>query len=370
MPEETLFTALLAVALGVVFNFISGFQDPASSIATSIATRALNIPAALSLLAVMNFFGAIVSHKVAYTVATGVASPNLVTPDVVAATLLAALVWNVFIWYHGIPSSASHALISALFGASMAKASMAGAGYGGMNWPELAKILTALFTSPVFGFIAGFFIFRLSVRLIYIFFTVVSTQRLNRLFARAQPVSAALMAFSNGSNDAQKTMGLMALALYHGGVLKEFIVPWWITLAGAAAISLGALAGGYRIIKTITKRLAEMQPIHGFSAEIGSAGVVLGASFIGMPVSTTHVTISSVVGVGASKKVGRAPRKVVRTILYAWAATIPASVTMAGVFYWLISRMGGYFFFSFSAFVLAAAFALRIKLRACKGAGF
>ena len=358
MPEETVVVAM-AVLLSLVFNFVSGFQDPASSIATPIATRALTIPAAVFLLATMNFAGALVSHKVAYTVATGVASPEFVGPALIAAAMTAAIGWTLLVWSYAIPSSSSHALISGLFGAALMKASMDGVGYGSFNWVMLGKIVAALFISPVFGFVAGFMVFRLVTRAASAMFDVVSTQRCNRFFARIQPVSAALMSFSNGSNDAQKTMGLITLALFHGGVIDRFSVPVWVTLACAAAMSLGALAGGLRIIKTIAKKITDIKPIHGFSAEAGSAGVVIMASLAGMPISTTHVAISSVTGVGSSKTTGGVQRKVVLSIIYAWVTTIPASMALAAAAYWVMAKVGALSFCALFLLGLAAVWLFR-----------
>lgn len=357
MPEQAADVVLIAVVLSVAFNFISGFQDPVSSIATSIATRALSPPAALSLLAVMSFLGALISHEVAFTVATGVAEPGLLDPTVITAAVAAATGWSLLVWYHEIPSSSSHALISGLFGAAAMKALMTG--QGGINWATLGKIATALFTSPVFGFIAGFLIFRLLIRFAQAFFENTPIPTLNRFFARLQPVSAALMSFSNGSNDAQKTMGLIALALYQGGMTEEFEVPLWVTLSCAGAMSLGALMGGIKVIKTVATRITEMRPVHGFCAEAGSAGVVLGASLLGMPVSTTHVAISSVVGVGWSRSVRSVQRKVALTILYTWAATIPSSILAAAAFYWIMAKTGALFFFAALAFCGMAVAAFR-----------
>lgn len=337
MPDPSAAALIVAVALCVAFNFVNGFHDAANTIATSIATRALTVPAALVLAGVMNFLGALVSHKVAFTMATGVIAPEYIDAQVVTAACFAAVAWNLATWWKGVPSSSSHALVAGLLGAGLARAWRGAPGGEVINWTPLVEIVTALFTSPLMGFIAGFILFKLIVRMVYAFYPGASTRRPNRMFARLQPVSAALMSFAHGSNDAQKTMGLIALLLYHHGVTDGFYIPFWVTALCAVSISLGTMAGGYRIIKTVAKKITDLQPVHGFCAEIGSASVMFGASALGMPVSTTHVAVSSVVGVGASKTTGRAPRGTIVSMINAWLVTIPVTMAVAGVVYFVFS---------------------------------
>ncbi len=337
MPDQSLVILVVAITLSIGFNFLIGFHDAASTIATSIGSRALTIPAALSLAAVFNFFGALVSHKVAYTMATGVVAPSVLDNNVIIAAMLSAIAWNLVTWYFAAPSSSSHALISALFGAALMKSFLGDGGLEYFNWPSLFKIVAALFTSPIFGLFAGYFFFKLVVRLTALVFPKVSTHKPNRLFARLQIVSAAFMSFSHGLNDAQKTMGIVALALFQGGRIDQFVIPLWVTILCALSISAGTLVGGLRIIKTVAKKITSLQPVHGLCAELGSASVILGASLLGMPVSTTHIATSSVIGVASAKSVGNVSRGVIVGILSAWLITIPVTLACAGVAYWIIS---------------------------------
>ncbi len=340
MPEHTLVVLALVVLLSVVFNFINGFNDAANTIATSIATRALTVPAALALAALFNFAGALISHKVAYTLATGVADPVYMDTGVITAAVSTAIAWNLTTWKYGVPSSSSHALVSALFGAVFVKALINGAGVDVFRWSMLIKIIVALFTSPIFGFAAGYVLFRLLAGTARGLFSGMAVQRGNRFFARMQVLSAGMMSFAHGSNDAQKTMGLIALALYQAGATERFHVPLWVTVICAVSISAGTMVGGMRIIKTVAKKITDLQPVHGFSAESGAAAVMFAATFLGMPVSTTHVTVSSVVGVGASKTFGKSPGAVVGSILNAWALTIPVTAAVAGVAYLIVIKTG------------------------------
>jgi len=334
MPEPALASLALVMALGLAFNFMNGFNDAANTVATTIGARALTLPAALALAAFFNFLGAFASHKVAYTVATGVLDPGYINSGLINAALAASIVWSLATWSMGIPSSSSHALISALAGAGLAKAANETGALDAFNPASLGGVIMGLFTSPFLGFLAGFMLFKLFTRLVSLF-SGMTLLRANRRFARLQVFSAAAMSFSHGANDAQKTMGLMALALFQGGVIEAFVIPWWITFLSAAAISAGTLWGGVRIIKTVAKRITELQPVHGFSAEAGGAMVVLGASAMGMPVSTTHVVISSVVGVGFSKSVYRTPRDTLLAIINTWLLTIPSVMALSAGFYFI-----------------------------------
>ncbi|MBI5816348.1 MAG: inorganic phosphate transporter [Nitrospinae bacterium] len=331
-PAFALLTAVVVLAL--IFDFINGFHDTASTIATSIATRALNAKGALILSAAFNFAGAFWSHKVAGTIATGVAAPSFMDLKVIISALAAAIVWNLVTWYFAAPSSSSHALIAALFGAAAMKGFVSGAGLAQLNWPMLLNIAAALFTSPLLGFIVAFTMFKLMTALARL--AGAWPNRVNRGLARWQVVSAALISFSHGGNDAQKAMGMISLALFESGYASDIAVPLWVTASCACAISLGVMAGGWRIINTVANKITTLQPAHGFCAEISSAGVVLAASYIGMPVSTTHVAVSAVVGVGASKASGRMHRGVLLSVAYAWITTIPASAAIAGGLYFAL----------------------------------
>jgi len=340
MPEHAIVVLGLVVLLSVVFNLVNGFNDAANTIATSIATRALTVPAALALAALFNFAGALISHKVAYTLATGIADTEYMDLGVITAAVSTAIAWNLTTWKYGVPSSSSHALVSALFGAALVKVVINGAGIDVFKWGMLVKIIVALFTSPLFGFAAGYILFRLIAGTAVGLFPGMAIQRGNRFFARIQVLSAGMMSFAHGSNDAQKTMGLIALALYQADAIERFHVPLWVTVICAVSISAGTMVGGMRIIKTVAKKITDLQPIHGFSAESGSALVMFVATYFGMPVSTTHVAISSVVGVGASKTFGKTPGAVVGYILNAWALTIPVTAAAAGVAYLIVIKTG------------------------------
>jgi len=338
MHDPALLALAVTVALALVFDFINGFHDTANTIATSIATRALTMRAALVVSALFNFIGAFASHKVALTIATGIASPAFMDMRVIAAALSGAIAWNLITWFIAMPSSSSHALIAALFGAAAMKAALIGSGFSALNFGELLKIVLALLTSPLLGLAAAFVVFKLvalSARA-----AGAGTLRTNRVLARMQILSAALSSFSHGSNDAQKTMGIITVALYNAGYADSISVPTWVTISCAMAISLGVMTGGWRIMRTVARKITSLQPSHGFSAEVSSAAVILGASFAGMPVSTTHVAVSAVVGVGASKTSGRMSRGVVLSLAYAWITTIPASAAVAATAYLLFSSSG------------------------------
>ena len=330
MPDPWSAALTGAVALALAFNFVNGFHDPSNTVATSIATRALTLPAALMLGAVASFAGAFMSHKVAFTMASSVAAPDLVDAPLLAAACGAGIVWNLFTWRQGLPTSSTHSLVAALFGAAMAKGWLAG-GAGAVAWSGLAQILLALMVSPALGFVAAYALYLFAARLLS--GRGVATRTPNRMAARAQVFSAAAMSFANGANDAQKTMGLMALAMFHAGALPGYYVPLWVTAACALAVSLGMVAGGFRVIRTVAKKLTDLQPVQGLCAETASGAVTLLATFAGMPVSTTHVMVSSVVGVGAAKSYGRAPRVVILAILNAWLVTIPACAALGAALF-------------------------------------
>lgn len=333
MPDPWSASLILAVALALVFNFVNGFHDPSNTVATSIATRALTLPAALMLGAAASFAGAFVSHKVAFTMASSVAVADFVDAPLLASACAAGIAWNLVTWRQGLPTSSTHSLVAGLTGAALAKGWLAG-GPAPVEWGGLVTILLALVISPVLGFMAAYALFTLAARMMS--GRGVATRKPNRMAARAQVFSAAAMSFANGANDAQKTMGLMALAMFHAGALPEFYVPLWVTASCALAVSLGMVAGGFRVVRTVAKKLADLQPVQGLCAELSSGAVTLGATLAGLPVSTTHVMVSSVVGVGAVKSYGRAPRVVILSILNTWLVTIPACVLLGAGMYWAV----------------------------------
>ena len=333
MPEG--FTAILIAVLGlaVLFDYINGFHDTANAIATSVSTRALSPRLAIAMSATANFVGALTGTAVAHTIGAGLITEQAEGGVVVAAALLGAIVWNLLTWRLGIPSSSSHALIGGLLGASAAAVGFSAWQMGGI----LGKVILPLFGSPVAGFAIGFAL----MVLIFHLFQRAHPKTMNDRFRRLQVLSAAYMAFSHGSNDAQKTMGVMTLALVSAGVLTEFKVPLWVILLAASAISLGTAAGGWRIIRTMGSKVVKLDPVHGFAAETTAASVIFGASILGMPVSTTHVISSAILGVGSSDQFRAVHWGVARRIGIAWVLTLPASGLVAAVSYVILKPILG-----------------------------
>jgi len=307
------------VALAITFDFINGFHDTANAVATVISTRVMRPWVAITMAAVLNFAGAMSGTEVAKTVGSGIVGGS-VPLAAIAAALLGAIAWNLFTWYYGIPSSSSHALIGSLLGAGIASL-----GLGTVHWRVLQdKVLLPLVLSPVIGFVFALAI----MRLLMLAFASVSPSHAHPLFRRAQIVSAAFMAFSHGGNDAQKTMGIITLALVSAGLLPAFHVPVWVIALSALAMAAGTFAGGRKIIHTMGTRLAHLEPIHGFAAETAAAVVIQTASRWGFPLSTTHVISSSILGVGSARRMNAVRWDVVRTMVSAWLFTIPASAIL------------------------------------------
>lgn len=332
MPEVTLLMLVLVILAALAFDYINGFHDTANAIATCVSTRALTVKSAILMAAVLNFAGAMVSTKVATTIGKGIVDKDHVTQMVVLAGILGAIIWDIVTWYYGLPSSSSHAIIGGLMGAVMAHAGMAA-----LHWAGLKKIILALLISPVLGTLIGF----IFMVIIYWTFRNKAPSGLNRGFRRLQIVSAAVMAFAHGTADAQKSMGVITMALLSYGMIPSFDVPTWVKIACAVSMGIGTAAGGWRIIKTVGHDFVKLQPVHGFCVETASAGVILGASAIGMPVSTTHVITSTILGVGLSKRISAVNWTVAQRILIAWVLTIPASGIVAYACYLLMSPFLG-----------------------------
>jgi PiT family inorganic phosphate transporter len=333
MPEGFTLVLLVVLGLAVAFDYINGFHDTANAIATSVSTRALKPGWAIGMSAVANFFGALTGTAVARTVGSGLIDTQIESQTVIAAALIGAIVWNLLTWRLGIPSSSSHALIGGLLGAALVASGIESWQIEGI----VGKVLIPLFASPIIGFIIGLAL----MVVIFNVFRRAHPGRLNGVFRRLQVLSAAYMAFSHGSNDAQKTMGIMTLALVTAGVLDEFVVPLWVILVAASAISLGTAAGGWRIIKTMGTKVVKLDPVHGFAAETTAATVIFGATQLGMPVSTTHVISSAIMGVGSSDRFKTVRWGVARTIVTAWFLTIPASGAVAGLAYLILRPILG-----------------------------
>jgi len=324
MAEATLGMLVLVIAASLLFDYINGFHDTANAIATCVSTRALSIKAAIVMAAGLNFAGAMISTKVASTIGKGIVDANNVTQMVVLAGVAGAIIWNLITWYYGIPSSSSHAIIGGIMGAVIAHA-----GVSALHWAGLKKIILALIISPILGTILGF----IFMVLVMWGFRNKPPHGLNKGFRRLQILSAAFMAFSHGTADAQKSMGVITMALLSFGYLKSFAVPWEVMVACATAMAIGTAAGGWRIIKTVGRDFVKLQPVHGFCVETASAGVILGASAMGMPTSTTHVITSAILGVGLSKRMSAVNWGIAYRIVWAWILTIPASAVVALVVY-------------------------------------
>jgi len=333
MPEGFTLTLVAVLVLSVAFDYINGFHDTANAIATSVSTRALKPGWAILMSAAANFSGALVGTEVAKTVGSGLIDTNVESQTVIAAALVGAIAWNLLTWRLGIPSSSSHALIGGLLGAAAISA-----GFGAWQVDGIVnKVLLPLVASPVIGFIGGL----LLMSLLFNLFRRAHPVRLNANFRRLQVLSAGYMAFSHGSNDAQKTMGIMTLALVTAGIQTTFDPPLWVILTAATALSLGTAAGGWRIIRTMGTKVVKLDPVHGFAAETTAATVIFGASHLGMPVSTTHVISSAIMGVGSSDRLKTVRWGVARSIVTAWVLTIPASGITAAVAYLVLAPVLG-----------------------------
>ncbi len=313
------------IVLAYLFEFANGWTDAPNSIATVVSTRVLRPLQAVAMAAVLNLLGALSGVAVAETIASGIVNPNEVTLETIAAAVLAATLWALGAQYYGLPSSESHALISGLIGAGFAA--------GGLDallseGPRKAGI--GLVSSPI----GGFFTALLIMVAIFWIFAKVKPSFVRRLFGRAQLGSAAFMAFSHGANDAQKTMGIVALALFldshPGGTMpEEFSINRWVIVSAAVVMGLGTIVGGWRVIRTIGLRLTKLEPVHGFAAETGAAAVIFGAARLGIPVSTTHAIGSSIMGVGATERLSAVRWGVAGNIVTAWILTWPACAVMA-----------------------------------------
>jgi len=331
--ELAIVIAVVAVAL--VFDYTNGFHDAANAIATSVSTRALTPRAALIMAAVMNFVGAFLGQKVAKTVSE-VVTPPTGTPGLVLvmAGLMGAIAWNLITWYYGLPSSSSHALIGGLVGAAMAYGVLHGAAFDPVKWMTiLDKIVIPMVLSPLFGFAVAF---ALMLAIMWIFRRR-NPSRTNRGFRLAQCVSAAAMALGHGLQDAQKTMGVIFLALLAGGyVTNGDPLPVWVIIAAAAAISLGTYSGGWRIMRTLGRRIIHLDPARGFAAESVAASVLYTTAFVfEAPISTTHTITSAVMGVGATKRLSAVRWGVARSIITAWVLTFPMAGLVAAICYWV-----------------------------------
>ena len=325
--ELALILVVIVVALG--FDYTNGFHDAANAIATSVSTRALSPRAALIMAAVMNLAGAFLGTAVASTVGKGIINAPEGTPGlvVVLAALIGAIAWNLVTWWFGMPSSSSHALIGGLVGAALASA-------GTVQWAGvLEKVVIPMIVSPIVGFaLAGL----VMIGLLWLFKDA-RPQRVSRGFRHAQTVSAAAMALGHGLQDAQKTMGVIVLALVVGGYHEGFDIPWWVILVSAGALSAGTAAGGWRIMRTLGRRIIDLDPPRGFAAEATASAVLYTTAFaFAAPISTTQTITSSILGVGATKRLSAVRWNVAGNIVVAWVLTLPMAALMAALSYWLL----------------------------------
>jgi inorganic phosphate transporter, PiT family len=352
VPVEVLLVAVIVVAL--FFDFTNGFQDAANAIATSVSTRAISPRLAVLGAAILNFLGAFVSVQVAATVATGVVDAAAVTLEIVLAGLAAAIAWNLIAWYFGMPTSASHALIGGV----------AGAAVGALGWEVLLlgglvnRVLVPSVLAPFIGVVTA------AAIMVAVLWIVRSRApgTVNRIFRRLQLVSAGFVAFTHGTNDAQKTMGIMVLALMAGGYMDPdaFRVPIWVIASAAAAMAFGTYVGGWRIIRTLGQRVAKLEPPQGFAAESATASILWVTGNVGFPVSTTHTISGSVLGAGATRRLTAVRWGVAGNILVAWLLTVPAAATVGAAMERVTRLPGGTIIVvSLVAAIAALAFAAR-----------
>ncbi|SHG75100.1 inorganic phosphate transporter, PiT family [Jatrophihabitans endophyticus] len=327
MSSTALVVVIVVVALG--FDYTNGFHDSANAIATSISTKALTPRVALAMAAVANVVGALISVEVAKTIGGGIVVPAVGRSGlvIVLAALFGAIVWNLGTWYFGLPSSSSHALIGALLGAGLA-------GSESVHWDVLVdKVVIPMVASPLIGFAVSYLFM---VLLLWVF-RKANAVRANRNFRWAQIASAATMSFGHGTQDAQKTMGVIFLALtINGDLAKGDDIPFWVIISSALAISLGTYSGGWRIMRTLGRRIISLTPVSGFAAQTVASGVMLATAHYGLPVSTTHVISSSIMGVGSTRRFSAVRWGVAGNIVVAWVLTIPAAAAVAAVVFYVL----------------------------------
>jgi len=317
------------ITLALIFDFLNGVHDSSNVVATMISSRSLSPRVALGMTAIANFLGPFIFGVAVAETIGGIVDANTISLEVLVAALASAILWNLLTWYLGFPSSSSHALVGGMIGAVGISA-----GWQAINLDEFKKILIALFTSPFIGFIFGFILLRIIILICWN-----SSPRVNWVFKRGQIFTALALALSHGTNDAQKTMGLISLALVISGYSKTLVVPDWVIFICASMIALGAAMGGWKLIRTLGGKFYKIRPLDGFSSQLASATVILGASLMGGPVSTTQVVSSSIMGVGAAERVNKVRWGVAQEIATAWLLTIPSTALIAAGLYWIIAKL-------------------------------
>ena len=324
---------ILLIAVALLFDFLNGLHDAANSIATIVSTRVLSPRYAVAWAAFFNFIAfAVFGLHVAATIGTGIITPNLISDQVVFGALMGAIVWNVVTWLAGIPSSSSHALIGGLVGAGVCKA-----GWGAVEWSGLGKTIGAIVLSPATGFVLAL------ILVLFVSWTFLKATpfKVDKIFRHVQFLSASAYSLGHGGNDAQKTMGIIAALLFaHGVEGGTFHVPFWVVMACQAAMALGTLFGGWRIVRTMGSRITHLTPMQGVCAETAGAITLFGATWLGVPVSTTHTITGAIVGVGAARRVSAVRWNVAKDIVVAWIVTMPAAGLIGAVFYLLAGAFG------------------------------
>ncbi|MEE8575545.1 MAG: inorganic phosphate transporter [Thermodesulfobacteriota bacterium] len=329
---DPVYMIILTVAVALLFDFANGWNDSANAIATVVSTRVLSPLSAVLLAGALNFVGAFLSTKVAKMIGGGLVDPMVLTQTAILAAMLGAFTWTFVMTLFGLPISGSHSLIGGLIGAVAFSA-----GIGALKSGGVYKVLLALFLSPIFGLAIGFFLMVVLMHL----FKKVPLGIVNKYFGKLQLVSVSFMALSHGTNDAQKVMGVITMALLSGGYIDSLEVPLWVVFSCALMMGLGTATGGWRVIKTLGCQLSRIQPVHGFAAESAASVVLMGSASLGLPVSTTHVITSSIMGVGATRRLSAVRWGVGKKIFYAWVFTLPSCGIMAGIYYWVLSMILG-----------------------------
>lgn len=333
----TIIMLALVIIVALAFEYINGFHDAANAIATVVSTKVLSARNAVIFGASLEFTGALLGTNVAKTIGSGIVDAASITQSVIICALLGAIIWNLVTWYYGLPSSSSHALIGGLIGASVAHAK----GLGVVKIHGVVqKVLIPMVTSPVLGFTFGFLFMLL---LTHMFFKA-HPEKINKYFKKLQLCSSGMMALSHGMNDAQKTMGIITLSLVTAGMYKgfdptTFKVPFWVIITCASTMAMGTMSGGWKIIKTMGSKVIKLKPIHGFAAETAAAGLIMTASSFGIPLSTTHVISTSIMGVGTTQRASAVKWSLVGNIVFAWVLTIPICIALSSGIYLIASKI-------------------------------
>lgn len=336
MENLTLILLILVVISALAFEYINGFHDCANAIATVVSTRVLTARQAIIFSASLNFVGALLGTHVAKTIGGGIVASSTITLQVILCALLGAIIWNIVTWYLALPVSSSHALIGGLVGASFVHAGMDSIKVVSL----IDKVIIPMLLSPIIGFIVGFIFMLFLLRLFY----KSSPYKINKKFRKYQLISSGLMALGHGTNDAQKTMGIISLSLAIAGILphanvNDFEIPVYVITACAFTMALGTMSGGWKIIRTMGSKIIKLKPIHGFAAETSSASIIMVASHFGVPLSTTHVISTAIMGVGSTVHASAVNWGIVKNIVVAWFLTIPACVILSGVIYKIASMV-------------------------------